>query len=125
MAFGARLGVKAGKLTGKLAKKVKHALGKDRFKKLQATAKKFAKNEHGGSSGKGKGSNKTSDKHNNDYVKDKPIPKYEGVIKYSNSEKILKQIKKRGWTEDSIREALMTKGIPAKGVFCGETVNPK
>ena len=35
--------------------------------------------------------------------------------KYGNPDKIQKQMKKRGWTEDQIVEAMDTKGIPAAG----------
>ena len=36
-------------------------------------------------------------------------------IKYANEEKIKKQMKKRGWTEEQIREAMETEGILAEG----------
>ena len=36
-------------------------------------------------------------------------------LKYSNVEKITKQMQKRGWTEAEIIEAMQTKGIPAIG----------
>ncbi|MGH1601749.1 colicin E5-related ribonuclease [Campylobacter majalis] len=36
-------------------------------------------------------------------------------LKFSNVEKITKQMKKRGWTEKEIVEAMQTKGIPTNG----------
>ncbi|MDD7422401.1 MAG: colicin E5-related ribonuclease, partial [Campylobacter hominis] len=46
----------------------------------------------------------------------KYIPNHlEKPLKYSNVNKISKQMKKRGWTEKNIREAMKTKGIPTTG----------
>ena len=46
----------------------------------------------------------------------KYIPNHlEKPLKYSNVNKISKQMKKRGWTEKDIREAMKTKGIPTTG----------
>ena len=36
-------------------------------------------------------------------------------MKFANEEKIRKQMAKRGWTEEQIREALATEGIPVRG----------
>ncbi len=43
----------------------------------------------------------------------KGLTKYEGDLVYSS--KIETQMKKRGWTDDQVREALMTVGIPTSG----------
>jgi hypothetical protein len=36
-------------------------------------------------------------------------------LRFSNERKLRKQMRKRGWTEQSIREALRTTGIPSRG----------
>ena len=36
-------------------------------------------------------------------------------LRFSNEAKLRQQMRKRGWTEQEIREALATPGIPAKG----------
>lgn len=36
-------------------------------------------------------------------------------LRFSNELKLRQQMRKRGWTEDMIREALSTTGIPAVG----------
>jgi hypothetical protein len=36
-------------------------------------------------------------------------------VKFSNEAKLREQMQKRGWTEDMIREAMRTPGIPATG----------
>lgn len=36
-------------------------------------------------------------------------------LKFSNERKIRKQMRKRGWTEQQIREAMASPGVPATG----------
>jgi hypothetical protein len=36
-------------------------------------------------------------------------------LKFTNETKVRKQMDKRGWTEQEIREAMQTPGIPAQG----------
>jgi hypothetical protein len=38
-----------------------------------------------------------------------------GPVRFSNERKLRKQMRKRGWTEQQIREAMSTTGIPAIG----------
>jgi hypothetical protein len=40
-----------------------------------------------------------------------PLP----PLKFSNEQKVRKQMRKRGWTDHQIREAMATTGIPAEG----------
>ena len=42
-------------------------------------------------------------------------------LKFSNARKLKKQMRKRGWTEKLIREAMRTSGIPAGGKVHGAT----
>ncbi|WP_306143126.1 RHS repeat-associated core domain-containing protein [Roseibium sp. MMSF_3412] len=44
---------------------------------------------------------------------DSNLPQYSGDLSYSS--KVATQMKKRGWTEKMVREALITEGIPATG----------
>lgn len=38
-------------------------------------------------------------------------------LRFSNEKKLRKQMRKRGWTDTMIREALTTTGIPTRGRF--------
>lgn len=42
-------------------------------------------------------------------------PPEELPLRFSNESKLRKQMRKRGWTEQEIREALATPGLPAQG----------
>jgi len=39
----------------------------------------------------------------------------EQPLRFSNERKLRKQMRKRGWTEQQVREAMRTTGIPAMG----------
>lgn len=42
-------------------------------------------------------------------------PAGEPPLRFSNEAKLRKQMRKRGWTEQEVREALATSGIPSQG----------
>lgn len=42
-------------------------------------------------------------------------PSHDEPLRFSNERKLRKQMRKRDWTEQQIREALATRGIPAEG----------